>query len=103
MNETRRCLYCQSSFLPSRRRPQQRVCNRLDCQRQRRANSRLQKLATDLEYRQVVRDSRKKWWDEHPDYQKERRKANPELVERTVTSSTFVTRSAAWRVLSGTT
>jgi hypothetical protein len=45
-------------------------------------NSRRQKLATDLEYRQVVRDSRKKWWDEHPDYQKERRKANPWLVER---------------------
>jgi hypothetical protein len=30
----------------------------------------------------VVRDSQKKWWDEHPEYQKERRKANPGLVER---------------------
>ena len=65
MNETRRCLYCQSSFLPSRHRPQQRVCSRPDCQRQRRANSRRQKLATDVEYRQVVRDSQKHWWDEH--------------------------------------
>ena len=82
MNETRRCLYCQSSFLPSGHRPQQRVCSRPDCQRQRRANSRRQKLATDVEYRQVVRDSQKQWWDEHPNYQKERRKANPELVER---------------------
>jgi hypothetical protein len=82
MNETRLCLYCQSSFLPSRYRPQQQVCSRPDCQRQRRANSRRQKLATDIEYRQVVRDSQKQWWDEHPDYQKERRKANPGLVEK---------------------
>ena len=64
MNETRRCLYCQSFFFPSRHRPQQRVCSRPDCQRQRRANSRRQKLATDVEYRQVVRDSQKQWWDE---------------------------------------
>ncbi len=82
MSETRRCLYCQSSFLPSRYRPQQRVCGQSDCQRQRRADSRRQQLARDPEYRQVVRDSRKQWWDEHPDYQKERRKANPQLVER---------------------
>jgi len=82
MNETRRCFYCQSSFLPSRHRPQQRVCSRPDCQRQRRAHSRRQKLATDVEYRQVVRDSQKQWWDEHPDYQRKRRKANPESMER---------------------
>jgi hypothetical protein len=82
MNETRRCPYCQSSFLPSRYRPQQRVCSEPDCQRQRRANSRLLKLATDVEYRQVVRDSQKQWWEEHPNYQKERRKANPGLVDR---------------------
>lgn len=30
----------------------------------------------------MVRDSRKKWWDEHPNYQNERRKANPGLVEK---------------------
>ena len=82
MGETRRCLYCQNSFHPSRYCPQQRVCSRPDCQGQRRANSRRQKLAADPEYRQVVRDSRKKWWDEHPDYQKERRKTNREVVER---------------------
>ena len=82
MNETRRCLYCQSSFLASRHRPQQRVCSRPDCQRHRRAHSRRRKLATDVEYRQVVRDSQKQWWDEHPDYQRKRRKANPELMER---------------------
>ena len=82
VSEIRRCLYCQSSFLPSRRRPQQKVCGRPDCQRRRRADSRRQKLATDPEYAQGVRESRKKWRDEHPNYQRERRKANPGLVER---------------------
>ena len=82
MRETRRCLYCQRLFLPSPCRPQQRVCSRPDCQRRRRADSRRQQLAQDPVYVQVVRDSRKRWWDEHPNYQKERRKANPEVVER---------------------
>ena len=82
MSEARRCLYCQSSFLPSPRRPQQRVCGQSECQSRRRADSRRRKLVTDPEYGQVVRDSRKKWWEEHPDYQRERRKAKPELVER---------------------
>ena len=68
MTEARRCRYCQSSFLPSPRRPQQRVCGQPECQSRRRADSR--------------RDSRKKWWEEHPDYQRERRKAKPELVEK---------------------
>jgi hypothetical protein len=64
VREPRRCIYCQSSFLPSPRRPQQRVCGQLDCQRRRRADSRRRKLATDPEYGQVVRDSQKKWQEE---------------------------------------
>ena len=82
MRETRRCLYCHRLFLPSPRRPQQRVCSGPKCQRRRRTDSRRQQLARDPVYVQVVRESRKKWWDEHPDYQKEWRKANPEVMER---------------------
>jgi hypothetical protein len=82
VSKTRRCVYCRRSFLPSRYRPQQRVCGRPDCQRRRRADSRLQQLARDPEYRQVVRDSQKQWWDEHPDYQQRRRKENPRVVEK---------------------
>ena len=82
MSKARRCRYCQSSFLPSPRRPQQRVCGQPECQSRRRADSRRRKLVTDPEYGQVVRDSRKKWREEHPDYQRERRKAKPELVEK---------------------
>lgn len=81
MSKTRRCLYCQCSFLPSVYRPQQAVCSQPECQRRRRADYHRKKLATDAEYRQVVRESQKQWWDEHPQYQKQRRQQNPKLVE----------------------
>jgi hypothetical protein len=81
LSKFRRCPYCQSSFLPSTYRPQQVVCSQPECQRRRRADYHRKKLATDPEYRQVVRDSQKQWWDEHPHYQKQRRQENPKLVE----------------------
>jgi hypothetical protein len=81
LSKTRRCPYCQCSFLPSIYRPQQVVCSQAECQRRRRTDYHRKKLATDPEYRQVVRDSQKQWWDEHPEYQKQRRQANPKLVE----------------------
>ena len=81
MSKTRRCLYCRCSFLPSVYRPQQVVCSQPECQRRRRADYHRKKLATDPEYRQVARESQKQWWDEHPQYQKQRRQQNPQLVE----------------------
>jgi len=81
LSKTRRCPYCQCSFLPSIYRPQQVVCSQAECQRRRRTDYHRKKLATDPEYRQAVRDSQKQWWDEHPEYQKQRRQANPKLVE----------------------
>jgi hypothetical protein len=81
LSKFRRCPYCQSSFLPSIYRPQQVVCSQPECQRRRRADYHRKKLATDSEYRQVVRDSQKQWWGEHPHYQKQRRQENPKLVE----------------------
>ena len=68
----RPCLYCQGLFLPSRLPSHQRACGLPDCQRQRRADSRRQKLANDPVYRQLVRDSQKQW-DEHANYQSKRR------------------------------
>jgi hypothetical protein len=64
------CCYCQQSFQPSKRRPDQRVCGQADCQRRRRADYHRHKIETDPEYEEVVRDSRKKWRQAHPDYQK---------------------------------
>jgi hypothetical protein len=75
------------------------VCGRPECQRQRRTDYHRKKLATDPEYHQVALESQKQWRDEHPDYQKQRRRQ----WRTTVNVSGSVTRSVAWSVLSRTT
>jgi hypothetical protein len=76
------CPYCQHSFVPSRFRPRQRVCNESDCQRRRHAEYRRLKIASDPLYRQVCLDSPQKWRAEHPGYCKQYRSAHPGAVER---------------------
>jgi hypothetical protein len=76
------CRYCQQSFHPSPYRPQQSVCGQSDCQRRRRSDYHRQKIASDLAYRQIVDDSRKKWRDAHPDYSKQYRQQHPLAAER---------------------
>ena len=56
------------------------VCSQPACQRRRRAEYHRKKLTADTVYRQVVRESQKQWWDEHPGYQKQHRRGHPELV-----------------------
>ena len=63
-----RCSYCGSSFTPSRYHPQQAVCSAPACQRRRRTEYHRQKLQADPLYRLIVRDSRQKWREAHPDY-----------------------------------
>ena len=79
MSKARRCLYCQTSFLPSIYRPQQEVCGQPECQR--RTDYHRKKIADDPEYHQVVMESQEKWRAQHLDYDKQRRQANPKLVE----------------------
>lgn len=76
------CPYCQTTFQPSRRRPDQRICSQPDCQKQRRNEYRRKKRRTDPVYAQVVIDSRRKWRQTHPDYQKTYRQSHPEAAER---------------------
>jgi hypothetical protein len=80
MND-RRCRYCQQLFQPSRFRPHQFACSHSDCQRQRRRDYHHRKIATDQEYAQVVRDSRKKWRDAHPGYQKNYWQTHPQAAQ----------------------
>ena len=80
MSTPRCCPHCQRVFVPSPYRPLQVVCSQPACQRQRRADYHRKKLVTDSLYRQVVRDSQRQWWDEHPDYQKQRRQRHPKVV-----------------------
>jgi hypothetical protein len=78
----RRCSYCNQQFQPSGWHPKQAVCPHSACQQRRRADSRKQKLATDAEYRQVCRESARKWRGDHPGYWRQYRATHPQSVER---------------------
>lgn len=80
--QLRRCRFCQGQFEPSRFHPEQIVCSTELCQQRRRAESRKHKLATDPDYRQVCRDSARKWRAAHPEYWRQYRADRPEAVER---------------------
>ena len=62
------CPYCKQRFLPSRYRPDQRVCSSLDCQRRRRNDYHQKKLAEDRLYWEQCRDSQKKWREKNAGY-----------------------------------
>jgi hypothetical protein len=76
------CPHCQQAFQPSLRRPDQVVCSQPDCQARRRNEYRRRKRQTDPEYAEVVRDSRRKWREAHPGYQKNYWQNHPEAVAR---------------------
>jgi hypothetical protein len=76
------CPYCQQTFQPSPRRPDQVVCSRPECQARRRNEYRRRKCQTDPEYAGVVCDSRRKWRDAHPDYQKKYWQTHPDAAAR---------------------
>jgi hypothetical protein len=78
----RRCLYCQQVFQPSKFQRRQAVCGEGDCQRRRRTDYHRRKLAADPEYRDVCRDSPRKWRSRHPDYWKQYREKNPKSADR---------------------
>lgn len=82
MSPSRRCPYCQELFFPSIYRPQQVVCSQPACQLRRKSEYHRQKLNKDAVYRQVVGDSQKQWWSEHPGYQQQRRQRRPELAQK---------------------
>jgi len=78
----RRCPYCQQVFQPARYHPQQVVCSQVSCQRRRRRDYHRAKIRSDSLYAQVVQESRKKWRDAHPHYQRQYRERHPQAVER---------------------
>ena len=80
--DQRCCRFCQKQFEPSRFQPEQAVCSDKPCQQQRRSQNRKQMLALDPEYREVCRDSARKWRANHAGYWKQYRAAKPECVER---------------------
>jgi hypothetical protein len=78
----RRCRYCEKTFQPSKYQPEQTVCSETDCQKRRRIEYRRQKLKTDEEYREVCRDSSRKWRSRNPEYWKRYREKHPNAVAK---------------------
>jgi hypothetical protein len=76
------CPYCQQAFEPSKRRPDQAVCSRPECQALRRTGYRRCKRLADPEDAQVIRDSRRKWREAHPGYQKNYGQTHPDAAAR---------------------
>jgi hypothetical protein len=76
------CPYCQQAFQPSKRRPDQAVCSRPECQARRRNEYRRRKRLADPEYAQVVRDSQQKWREANPNYQKNYWHTHPDAAAR---------------------
>ena len=76
------CRFCHREFALSRFHPEQTACSGKACQQQRRSQNRNQKLALDAEYRQVCRDSARKWRANHAGYWQQYRAAKPESVQR---------------------
>jgi hypothetical protein len=78
----RRCRYCQQVFQPSKFQRLQVVCSGAECQRKRRTEYHRNKIASDREYREVCRDSPRKWRSRNPDYWKQYRQKNPISADR---------------------
>jgi hypothetical protein len=78
----RRCRYCQQAFQPSKYQPNQSVCSRPECQRQRRTEYHRTRLAADADYAETCRESARKWRRQHSDYWKQYRQAQPSSAER---------------------
>lgn len=78
----RRCRYCQKAFQTSKFRPLQTVCGEAVCQRQRRTDYHRERIAADPEYRDVCRDSPRKWRASNPDYWSRYRAEHPDAVTR---------------------
>jgi hypothetical protein len=64
------CPYCCKPFEFSRFHPRQTVCLLPACQRRRKSDYHRNKIATDALYGQQCADSRTKWRENHPDYQR---------------------------------
>jgi len=101
--DERRCRYCQKLFQPSKYQPRQMVCGDPACQRKRRTEYHRQKIATDPEYREVCRDSPRKWRVRHPDYWKRYRSDHPAVVARNRQQQQFRDRRRRLRHLANNT
>ena len=76
------CTYCHNHFTPSLFHPHQTTCTSPECQRRRKNDSHRKKIETDPDYKKTCIESRKKWCDNHPDYQRSYRLKHEAYVEQ---------------------
>jgi hypothetical protein len=76
------CVYCHNPFTPSLFHPNQTTCTSAECQRRRKNDSHRKRITTDPDYQKTCIESRKKWRDNHPDYQRDYRYKNQAYVEQ---------------------
>ena len=76
------CRYCKKAFTPSPYHPKQEVCQSEEFQRRRKREYHRQKIADDANYRQTCADSRKKWRENNPEYQRQYRRKHEACNER---------------------
>jgi hypothetical protein len=76
------CPYCHCSFDPSPFHPEQTVCTAAACQRRRRSDYHRNRTAADADYRLACLESRRKWRENHPDYQAGYRSKHEAYVEQ---------------------
>ena len=79
--DRKRCRHCQSIFLPDPRVKNQEYCNRLECQRARKALWQREEMRQDPDYQADHRDAQKNWLKHHPDYWKNYRAQHPSYVQ----------------------
>jgi hypothetical protein len=76
------CAYCHETFTPSLFHPKQTTCTSPECQRRRKNDSHRKRIITDTDYRKTCIESRKKWRDNHTDYQRSYRSKHEAYVEQ---------------------
>ena len=82
MQASKRCKICGEEFRPRPQKPQQSICSKPGCQRERRRRWLREKRETDREYRDNDVDGQRAWRRAHADYWRAWREAHPEYVER---------------------
>ena len=76
------CVYCGGFFDPSPRHKSQTACDKLKCQRAKKAAWQRHRLETDPIYRANQNTSQQQWVEANPGYWTQYRERNPRSAER---------------------
>ena len=76
------CVYCGDFFDPSPRHKNQTACNKVNCQKAKKAAWQRHKMKTDPIYAANQKSSQQQWVKANPGFWKQYRKDNPQKAER---------------------